>query len=270
MPSASRAPATGPAGYPAAMPVRAVVFDLFDTLVDLPMDRLPRIEIGGRSVPTTAGAVHAALARSAQVPFERFTSTLREVDRTWRDTAAADGRELPTVERFTRLLERLEIHRDGLPELLTEVHMSMIADLARTPPHHADVLDRLRGRVRLGLCSNFSHAPTARAILETARLRERLDAVAISHEVGLRKPRREIFEAALDALATGPAEAIHVGDNLDADVAGAAALGIRTIWVTRCVAEPEAALARYSGPEPDWIIRDLGEIPAILENSREL
>jgi len=252
------------------MPVRAVVFDLFDTLVDLPMDRLPRVEIGGRSVPSTAGALHAALARSAPVSFERFAGALREVDRGWRDTAAREGLELPTLERFTRLLERLEISAPGLPELLTEIHMSMIAGLARTPPHHAGVLDRLRGRARLGLCSNFSHAPTARAILEGASLDARLDAVAISHEVGLRKPRREIFEAALAGLDASPAEAIHVGDNLDADVAGAAALGIRTVWVTRCVPDPDAALVRHRGPKPDWIVQDLAEIPALLESSREL
>jgi HAD superfamily hydrolase (TIGR01509 family) len=252
------------------MPVRAVLFDLFDTLVDLPLDRLPAIEVGGRAVPSTAGALHAALAPRADVDLEALTATLREIDRAWRQGAGAEGRELPTVERFARLCACLDLHDEELPELLTQVHMGMIADLAETPAHHARVLDSLRPQLRLGLCSNFSHAPTALAILERARLRERLDAIAISHEVGLRKPRREIFEAALARLGVAPREAVHVGDNLEADVEGAAAAGLRTVWLTRRVGDPEAARAAYRGPPPHWIVRDLGEIPALLSNLREL
>ena len=54
------------------MAIRAVVFDLFDTLVDLSMQDLPRVEIDGRSVPSTAGALHRAVAADAGVDFERF------------------------------------------------------------------------------------------------------------------------------------------------------------------------------------------------------
>jgi HAD superfamily hydrolase (TIGR01549 family) len=234
------------------------------------MDRLPRVEIAGRSVPSTAGALHEALAARLPVPFESFSAALREIDRDWRETAAAEGRELPTVERFTRLLERFALRDADLAERLTRIHMGLIAGVARTPAHHADVLDRLRRGVRVGLCSNFSHSPTALAILDDARLRERLDAVAISHDVGLRKPRREIFEAVLGALGAAPEQSVHVGDSLDADVAGAAALGMRTVWVTRCVPDPDAALTRHGGPQPDWIVRDLAEIPAIIENLLEV
>jgi FMN phosphatase YigB (HAD superfamily) len=48
-----------------------------------------------------------------------------------------------------------------------------------------------------------------------------------------------------------------VGDNLAADVAGAAALGIRTVWITRRVADPAAALAKHTGARPDHQIADL-------------
>ena len=44
------------------MPLRAVVFDLFDTLVDLHMDGLPLVTMNGRTFPSTAGALHACLA----------------------------------------------------------------------------------------------------------------------------------------------------------------------------------------------------------------
>ena len=249
------------------MPVRAVVFDLFDTLVDLDLAALPRVALRDGSVPSTLGALHAALPG---VPLDVLAGALSEIDRAWRRGEGAQGRELPTLERFARLAARLGLDDPALALRLTEVHMGLIAALARTPAHHAPLLARLRGRVRIGICSNFSHAPTARALLGEAGLAPHLDAVVISHEHGLRKPRREIFEAVLDALGTPPEETLHVGDDLAADVTGAAALGIRTGWLTRRVADPDAARARFPEASPDWILKDLGEIEPLLEMLHQL
>jgi HAD superfamily hydrolase (TIGR01509 family) len=246
------------------VPIRALVFDLFDTVVDLDLARLPEVELGGRRIPSTAGALHAALPPHPAVGFEAFAHALRAVDREWRERAYGEGRELPTVERFGRLAAALGFEDPELPARLTDIHMGMIEALARTPSHHAALLARLRGRVRVGLCSNFSHSPTALSILESAGLRPHFDALVISHDVGLRKPRPEIFEAVLAGLGTRPEETVHVGDNLDADVGGAAAMGLRTVWITRRVADPEATLVRHGGARPDWVVRDLGEVEALL------
>lgn len=56
------------------------------------------------------------------------------------------------------------------------------------------------------------------------------DAIAISGDLGRRKPSAEIFLHALNALDSRPAEAVMVGDSLSADVLGAQALGIFAIW----------------------------------------
>lgn len=234
------------------------------------MSALPRRVVAGREVPTTAGAVHAALARHASVSFDDFAATLRDVDRRLTAEHWSQGLELPTPTRFARLLDVLGVADPGgaIAGELTGAHMGMLVGLVRTPSHHLAVLDALRERVRLGLCSNWSWTPAAIAILESTGLRERLDAVAISHDVGVRKPRPEIFAAALDALGVPAAEALHVGDNLDADVVGAAALGIRTVWITRRVADAAAARARTPGARPDWVVADLAELAAIVEGER--
>jgi putative hydrolase of the HAD superfamily len=228
------------------------------------LDALPRVAIGGREIPTTAGALHAAFARRHPIELEAFAAALREVDRGWRQAYWEQGRELPTLHRFELLLERLGVADVELAALLTDTHMRFLAALARTPPHHGAVLERLRRRVRTGVCSNFSWSPTARGVLAAGGLDAHLDAVLISHDLGLRKPRREIFEALLERLGAGPEEVIHVGDNLDADVAGASAAGLRTIWITRCVRDPAAALAAYAGPAPTWRVADLAEIEALV------
>ena len=131
--------------------------------------------------------------------------------------------------------------------------------------HHGDVLDRLGRTLRLGLCSNFSHSETALAVLDDAGLRDRLDpgALVVSDAFGLRKPRAEIFAEVLARLGVAAADTLHVGDSLRADVAGAANAGLRTVWITRRVSDPEAALAAHEGPRPDHVIGDLAELPAL-------
>lgn len=247
------------------MLIRAVVFDLFDTLVDLSMTNLPRVEIGGRSIPSTAGALHEAVAARADVDFERFTSTLGEVDREFRESRYKRGLELPTLERFEAVIERLGIDAPELPGVLTDTHMGMIREQVSMPDHHPAVLDALGRRARLGLCSNFSHSETALGLLDEYGLRSQLDALVISDAVGIRKPRSEIFEAVLAELGVAPEETLHVGDSLRADVAGARALGIHTAWITRRIPDLERALEEHEGPPPDHVIADLAEIEALLD-----
>jgi FMN phosphatase YigB (HAD superfamily) len=235
------------------MSIRALSLDLFDTLVDLRFD-------AGAAVRSSAHSLHAAVAAYRDLDFEAFAEALRADDRGWRETHYAEGLEVATEERFAGLLERLGIDHPGLAEELTGIHMGVIRSCVVVPEHHAGLLRELRERVRIGLCSNFSHAPTAHRILEEAGLRGRLDAVAISVDVGVRKPRREIFEAVLSGLRAPPEDTLHVGDNLLADVAGAAAFGMRTAWITRRVADPDAALAGFEGPRPDFVLADLREL----------
>ena len=54
--------------------------------------------------------------------------------------------------------------------------------------------------------------------------------IAISADLGVRKPNPAIFLHALNALSVPPEQAVMVGDSLTADIAGAQALGIFSIW----------------------------------------
>lgn len=243
-----------------AVPLRAVVFDLFDTLVDLSIEDLPRVEVGGRIFPSTLAALHGLVARVQPIELEDFAEALFAVDRELRQARADQGRELPTLERFQGLAARLELADPDLPARLTERHMALIRGQVTCPEHHPALLEALHGRVRTAVCSNFSHTPTALRVLEEATLDAHLDAVLVSETVGFRKPRREIFDATLAALDVAPEETLHVGDSLRADVAGASALGLRTAWITRRVADPAKALAAHEGRPPDLVVADLAEL----------
>jgi len=104
------------------------------------------------------------------------------------------------------------------------------------------------------------------ALLEEAGLRDSIHAVVVSDTNGYRKPRPEIFADVLAQLGTAPAETLHVGDSLVADIAGAAGARINTAWLTRRVPDPDAALAEYDGPEPEHVLADLGELVSLVSD----
>jgi FMN phosphatase YigB (HAD superfamily) len=246
-------------------PIRAIVFDLFDTLVDLYTERLPQLEYRGVSIPASARALHATLPRRCGVDFDTFAGELAEADREFRISHYNKGIELPSELRFARVCERLGLSDERLPGLLAEVHMGLLREQVAMPLHHLGLMTSLGERARLGLCSNFSHASTAHAILEDYGLDVYLSAIVISEDVGIRKPRDEIFKEVLSQLGVEAEETLHVGDSLVADIAGAAAMGIRSAWLTRRVRDPIDALDRHEGPKPDFQIADLADLQHILD-----
>ncbi|MFQ5512906.1 MAG: HAD family hydrolase [Myxococcota bacterium] len=248
------------------MAAQAILFDLFDTLIDLSLEKLPTLELGGRRVPTTYGAIYEVLGPRIAMDFERFSRELAAVDRLVRRRIEEEGLEYPTRDRFIALLDRLGRPDVELAERLTQTHMGLLRETAEVRPQHAELLEELHADSRLGVCSNFSHAATAESLLDEAGLRSHLDAVVISEQVGFRKPRPEIFRAALERLGARPETAVHVGDSLSADIAGAGALGITTVWLTRRVPEPQRRIAEYTGPPPAHVIADLAELPDVLRS----
>lgn len=58
------------------------------------------------------------------------------------------------------------------------------------------------------------------------------------------KPRKELFELALNTTGLSADEVVHIGDSLSSDVKGAASLGINVLWVNRSMREiPNGVLA---------------------------
>jgi len=55
--------------------------------------------------------------------------------------------------------------------------------------------------------------------------------ILVSSEIGERKPAPQAFEALLQTLGTDPSRTWYVGDDPHGDVAGAQAMGLRTVWI---------------------------------------
>jgi putative hydrolase of the HAD superfamily len=102
----------------------------------------------------------------------------------------------------------------------------------RAFPDVAPALDDLRSRgVRLVCVSNWDVSLTE--VLERCGLDGLIDGVVTSAGSGSRKPDPVIFSQALEMADCSAAEALHVGDTPEEDVAGAAAAGIRAVLLDR-------------------------------------
>lgn len=82
----------------------------------------------------------------------------------------------------------------------------------------------------------------------------------ISEAVGYSKPDSRIFRHALDCAGVEPHEAVMVGDWLEADIGGAQNAGLRGVWFN-----PEGK-SRPADIVPDATIRRLDELPAVLHS----
>lgn len=246
--------------------IRGIVFDLFDTLVDQDSTRLSMTRLEGRRIGPSTRRIHehASAAAGLELSLGEFAAVQQEVDEALRAETLDRDLELPSLWRFRTLAQRLSLLEvETLARIWTGIHMEMLESVVSVPAHHEAVLATLAIDHRLGLCSNFSHAETARAILERAGLERHLSSAVFSDEVGLRKPRPEIFAAVADSLGLEPREILHVGDDLRADIAGAASFGMRTVWLTRRVRDPEARLAAFDGPRPEFALEDLMDLPVL-------
>lgn len=247
--------------------IRAIAFDLFDTLVDQNHDRLRPVEVEGRRVGATTPALHARARDDfgIELPILEFAGRMRDVDRALYAETIEQGIELSTLDRFTALGTHLGVDEVlAFAEALTRVHMGALHAACTVPVHHEAILASLAVDYPLALCSNFTHAETARRVLGDAGFDDHLATVVISEEMGIRKPRAEIFQAMAERLGVAPEEILHVGDNLEADVAGADALGMTTVWLTRRIADPEAALVAHAGARPDFALDDLLDLPVLV------
>ncbi len=96
-------------------------------------------------------------------------------------------------------------------------------------------------QAKLGVITN-GEGEAQRAKLAAIGLTERFPLVVASGEVGVAKPDAEIFARACELLGVRAAQAAHVGDRLDLDAQGAAAAGLRGIWLDRAGAGTGASV----------------------------
>lgn len=245
-------------------PYRAILFDLFDTLVHLDRGRLPLVRVNEREVRSSVGRLHEVLRASApHVTIEALHGALGE---SWKEAErlrAIDHREVAAPDRFAHLFRCLALDPDACrPGLITdmiETHRRELARAVEFQPHHRALLNELHGRYRLAVVSNFDYTPTALGILREAGIADLFETIVVSDAVGWRKPAPTIFRLTLDRMGLEPGETLFVGDRIDIDVAGAQAMGMDAAWVN-----PAGEPVPPGFTPPTYDLRDLADLRSVL------
>ena len=128
----------------------------------------------------------------------------------------------------------------------------------RVFPDVPEALRAVRARgLRVGVVSNFDTRLVG--LLEELGLAPLVDRIVHSTRAGVAKPDPAIFHLALEALGVPPAEALHAGNEVVADVEGARAAGLGAVLVDR-----EGRLLTLPPGVPR--VRTLAELVARLES----
>ena len=122
------------------------------------------------------------------------------------------------------------IHDDALSEALAHRYFSERRLYPRYP--EVDELLRALAGYRLGIVTN-GVPDLQRDKLEGFGLADRFQAIAVSGELDIGKPDRGIFAHICKELNVEPSACVMVGDNPERDVAGAANVGMKSVWVER-------------------------------------
>ena len=195
---------------------RAVLLDALGTLLalDAPVPRL----IGELRERHGIEVAPADAARAFRAEMAHYRANLHR---------ASDETRLAELRRECGqvVAGELGIERD--------VTGALLAAIVFTPfPEVPDTLRRLRARgARLVVASNWD--VSLDEALERTGLRELVDGAVNSAQVGSAKPAPEVFERALAIAGVPAAEALHVGDDVEADIEGARALGIEPVLLDR-------------------------------------
>jgi putative hydrolase of the HAD superfamily len=196
----------------------AVLLDALGTLVELetPWPHLAD-ELAARGV--VVGLEDARAAMLAEMDYYRAH---HDEASTW-----------PALKDLRRRCAAVVQERLGTSLPLADVEEALLAAVRfRAYPEVPAVLARLRaGGARLAVVSNWD--VSLHDVLERTHLRALVDAVVISAELGAAKPDPAIFRAALERLGAAAGDAVHVGDSVEHDVAGARAAGLEAVLVVR-------------------------------------
>lgn len=212
--------------------LKAVLFDLDDTLIDWSKFDGDYFELEKPHFEAVHG--HVTQAGHALPKVEDLVDTFRELAQ----QAWAEGRETLVSPHLPRLLmETLQRH-DVPEDAFEQDEIMKVYRWGKVPgvtvfkevPETLETL--LAADVKIGIVTNAFQTMMMRdQELEEHGLLQYFETCRFAAaDVGYLKPHPAIFKAALECIGTEPEETVFVGDNLNADVAGAQRVGMKAVW----------------------------------------
>ncbi|MCB1732029.1 MAG: HAD-IA family hydrolase [Halieaceae bacterium] len=240
--------------------LKALFLDLDETLCDTLGANEQARELMGRALDARYGD-----AFGGQVAAKAY---VKGINRKWSEDQRV--RYMPIINQQGEGAFRLQLIRDllaerGVAEITQEDAQALQDDFDRDRlvafhffPGIAEFLLEARKLFTLVVITNgpeFSQVPKVEAV----NLADYVDHIIIGGQEPEQKPARSIFEKALRLANCEAHEAIHVGDSLAADIAGAHDSGITSVWI-----QHQQPLDAELGINPHHTLLHPGEIPALI------
>jgi 2-haloacid dehalogenase len=217
--------------------IRACVFDAYGTLFD---------------VHSAVARLRARVGEHADALSQLWRT--KQLEYTW--LRALMGRHVDFWQVTGDALD-YALARTGADPAVREPLMQAYLSL-NAYPEVPDVLRRLRaGGLETAILSN-GEPRMLEAGARSAGIDGFLGAILTVEDVGIFKPHPKVYQLAVDRLALRPDQIAFQSSNAW-DVSGAAAFGLRAVWINRQGMPPE----RLPGA-PEHELRDLSGLPALL------
>ena len=129
-------------------------------------------------------------------------------------------------------------------------------------PDSVAALKSLASRYRLFVISNIDDDLFA-ATRKRLEVEVEFDGVITAEQARSYKPSINNFEMALKSLCLPKEQVLHAGQSVFHDVLPARSLGIKTVWVNRPSARPNAGAARAAEGAPDLEVKSMSELAAL-------
>ncbi|HLW37876.1 MAG TPA: HAD family hydrolase [Candidatus Eremiobacteraceae bacterium] len=233
------------------MPIRAIFFDLDDTLLDDTEASGHAAEIVARELAGDRGLDAADLSGAYLEAAIDFWETLEPGSR-----KPASGAIRPSIWR--KALASRGVDDAALAQRMARRYDALRLERVELFPETLPVLHQLHGRYKLAIITN-GFAETHEQKIARLELSRFFDTIVLAGELELVKPDPSVFHHAMQAAQATPQESIMVGDRYERDIVGAHAAGMRAIWVNvRNESLPAA------GRPPEAVIATIAELPAAL------
>jgi HAD superfamily hydrolase (TIGR01549 family) len=181
--------------------------------------------------------------------------------------AARTMDEIEIRKTFAKLFDRFGVKPGQQPKMeeLVERFFALEAESWVLFPGIPEMLQQVRDLgLKMGVLSNARNDWAVREIMERLGLTRYFDVILTSAALGVRKPRPEPFLEILKLLGIDATGAVMVGNSMEADVAGAVPLGIKTIRVIFGDNVDELRIGLEVTVDPDITVSAVSDVvPAI-------
>lgn len=158
-------------------------------------------------------------------------------------------------QRLRRAFDAIEYEiNDELIDLLSVEYIGKLSTFNNLIPNTIEILNYLKPNYKLHIITN-GFEEIQRKKLKSSNILDYFDKIVNSEMAGVKKPNPRIFKLALEMAAVRPESAVMIGDNIEADILGAQAVGLHALHFNA-----------HNDPLHDYcdMIHDLGEIKSFL------